>query len=55
MHRLSVSSALPNPLGTVRCVSFLELVRLDADELTIEWQKPGVLGRIVLPIVVVQG
>lgn len=55
IQELTLASALPGSLpGTVAAISFLELARLDTDEVSIEWRQAGV-GRIVLPIAVVQG
>lgn len=49
-------AALPStiPGGSVRAVSFLELVRLDTDDVVIEYAS-GWTGRIALPIVTVDG
>lgn len=52
---LTLTAALPGSFpAALSCLSFLELARLDTDELSIEWAQAGE-GRIQLPIVVVQG
>ncbi len=54
VQELTLTANMSGSPASVVAVSLLELARLDVDEVTITWEA-GNVGRVTLPLVVVQG